>query len=241
MSDRSIGQALLSHLSTIGQVSQEDADAIASLHGEIRVVRRQEDILKTGDTPKVSVVVLGGFLQRYNTRRDGSRQIHSFYIPTDAPSLETLHIERMQNNLSAVVQSTIGLIPHSDLYALMAERPNVLALFWRESLVQAAIFREWLTRNSRLTADSRMAHLFCEIYTRSTAAGLTDGESCEMPVTQEMLADALGLTGVHVNRTLQSIRETGMVDHKNGRIFIHDFKGLAAYADFDPDYLHLRR
>jgi len=86
-----------------------------------------------------------------------------------------------------------------------------------------------------------MAHLFCEIFVRSSAVGLNDGESCEMPVTQEMLADALGLTGVHVNRTLQSLRETGMVEHKNGRLFIHDFKRLAAYADFDPGYLHLRR
>ena len=241
MNDRAIGEALLSHLSIIGQVSNEDADAILGLGGEVRSLKRHEDILKPGDAPKWSVVVLRGFLQRYGSRRDGLRQIQSFYIPTDAPSLETLHIEKVQSTLSAVIPSTVGLVPHSDLLDLMDRRPNVRALIWRESLVQSAIFREWLTRNSRLTADARMAHLFCEIFVRSCAVGLNDGESCEMPVTQEMLADALGLTGVHVNRTLQSLRETNMVEHKNGRLFIHDFKRLAAYADFDPAYLHLRR
>jgi hypothetical protein len=85
-----------------------------------------------------------------------------------------------------------------------------------------------------------MAHLFCEIFVRSRSAGLVEQDSCEMPVTQEMLADALGLTGVHVNRTLQTLRDTGMVDHKGGRLFVHDFERLAGYADFDPSYLHLR-
>ena len=83
-----------------------------------------------------------------------------------------------------------------------------------------------------------MAHLFCEVYQRSSAANLVDRNSCEMPLTQEMLADALGLTGVHVNRTLQQLRETGMVDHKGGRLFMHDFDRLANFADFNPFYLH---
>ena len=85
-----------------------------------------------------------------------------------------------------------------------------------------------------------MAHMFCEIYTRSAAAGLVEQNSCIVPLTQEMLGDALGLTGVHVNRTLQQLRETGLVDHQRGRLFVYDFAGLASFADFDPAYLHLR-
>jgi len=211
-----------------------------SVPGEVRDVRRHDDISKAGESPKFSVVVIRGFLQRYVTRRDGSRQIHSFYLRADAPSLETLNVDRLDTNLCAIVKSTVGIIPHAELRELIRARPNVLDLVWRESLVQAAMFREWLMRNSRLTADAAMAHLFCEIYTRSRAAGLATNGTCDMPVTQEMLADALGLTGVHVNRTLQSLRETGLVDHKGGRLFIHDYKRLAAYADFDPGYLHLR-
>lgn len=241
MSEIVIGRALLARLSAIGDVSKADADALLSVTGEVRTLRRLDDISKAGETPRFSVVVLRGFLQRYVARRDGSRQIHAFYVPNDAPSLETLNVDRLDSNLGAVVQSTVGIIPHAELHALIRSRPNILDLVWRETLVQGAMFREWLMRNSRLTADAAMAHLFCEIFVRSRSAGLIQDNSCEMPITQEMLADALGLTGVHVNRTLQSLRENGLVEHKSGRLFVYDFKRLADFADFDPSYLHLRK
>ena len=196
--------------------------------------------MKAGDVPGFAVVVIHGFLQRYVSRRDGSRQVHSFYIPTDAPSLDSLHLDRADTSLCAVVPSEVGLIPHSALQDLMSARQNVQRLIWRSVLVQSSVYRQWLMRNSRLTADAAMAHLFCEIDVRYRAAGLANGDGCDVPLTQEMLADALGLTGVHVNRTLQSLRDTGMVEHKNGRLFVHDFRALASFADFDPSYLHLR-
>ena len=235
-----IGRALLGHLLSIGNLPPEDQEAVLQVKGDVRALRRHEDVVKAGDRPKAAVVLIRGFLQRYVTRRDGSRHVHAYYIPTDAPSLESLQLDVMDNSLCAVVQSTVGLVPHSELHALMDGRPQLLSLIWRSSLIQASIFREWLVRNSRLPADAAMAHLFCEIFVRSRSAGLVELDSCEMPVTQEMLADALGLTGVHVNRTLQTLRDTGMVDHKGGRLFVHDFERLAGYADFDPSYLHLR-
>ena len=235
-----IGRALLAHLLSIGDLSPEDRDAVLRVKGEVRALKRHEDVVKAGDKPTAAVVVLRGFLQRYVSRRDGSRQIHAFYIPTDAPSLESLQLEVMDNSLCAIVPSTVGIVPHGELHEIMRGRPHLLRLIWRSSLIQAAMFREWLMRNSRLPADAAMAHLFCEIFVRSKAAGLVEDGSCDMPVTQEMLADALGLTGVHVNRTLQTIRDTGMVEHKNGRLIVHDFPRLAGYADFDPAYLHIR-
>ena len=235
-----IGRALLGHLLSIGDLSPDDREAVLEVQGEIRTLKRHEDIVKAGDRPSAAVVVLGGFLQRYVSRRDGSRQIHAFYVPSDAPSLESLQLDVMDNSLCAIVQSTVGIVPHSELLTLMQGRPQLLRLIWRSSLIQAAMFREWLMRNSRLPADAGMAHLFCEIFFRSEAAGLVENGSCEMPVTQEMLADALGLTGVHVNRTLQTLRDTAMVDHKAGRLFVHDIERLTGYADFDPTYLHLR-
>ena len=210
------------------------------MKGDTRLLKRHEDVVKAGDKPTAAVVLIRGFLQRYLSRRDGSRQIHAFYIPTDAPSLESLQLERMDNSLCAIVPSTVGIVPHSELHALMHGRPEVLRLVWRSSLIQAAMFREWLMRNSRLPADAAMAHLFCEMFYRSRAAGLVEDGGCDMPFTQEMLADALGVTGVHVNRTLQTLRDTGAVDHKGGRLFVHDFDRLAQYGDFDPAYLHLR-
>ena len=235
-----VGEALVKHLSRVGELSPQDCEAIQGIKGEVRFVRRQEDIAKAGTAPVFSVLVLKGFLQRYNSRRDGSRQIHSFYIAGDAPSFESLHLDKMDYSLGAVVHSEVAIIPHGELMALMRDRPAVQALVWRSSLRQSSLYREWLTRNSRLPADGAMAHLFCELYARSLVAGLVEQKSCEVPLTQEMLADALGLTGVHVNRTLQQLRETGMVDHKSGRLFVHDARKLADFADFDPSYLHLR-
>ena len=235
-----IGEALSKHLSCIGELSKEDVTALLRIKGEVRTLAKGKDILSAGDVPHFSVVVLKGFLCRHSWKRDGTRQIHSFYIPTDAPSLETLHIDYLDNNLSAVVPSTVGMIPHPEMFRLMEEHPTLQALVWRETLIQAAVFREWLTRNSTLPAHSAMAHLFCEIFVRADAAGLIVANSCEMPTTQETLAQALGLTAVHVNRTLQLLRESGLVDLKNGRLYVHDFEKLAELGEFDPLYLHLR-
>jgi CRP-like cAMP-binding protein len=236
---RVIGRALLDHLSRLGELCDQDRNAVLELPGELKTFKRNEDIAKEGAVPCFSTVVVSGFLQRYVSRSDGSRQIHSFYIPGDAPSLESLQMDCIDSNLGAAVKSEVALIPHSDLHDLMQARPSIQKLFWKSTVVQSSLYREWLMRNSRHTADSAMAHMFCEIYTRCAVAGLVDGNSCEMPLTQEMLGDALGLTGVHVNRTLQHLRDTGFVDHHRGRLFLHNFNGLADFSDFDPAYLHL--
>jgi CRP-like cAMP-binding protein len=236
---RVIGQSLLNHLSRFGDLTDDDCDAVTRLPGELKALKRHEDVSKAGTAPCFSVVVVTGFLQRHVSRRDGSRQIHSFYLPGDAPSLESLHLDYLDSNLGAAIPSEVAMIPHAELHGLMRERPSVQKLVWRSSLIQSSLYREWLTRNSRLTASGGMAHMFCEIYLRAKAAGLVESNSCEMPLTQEMLADALGLTGVHVNRTLQQLRELGFVDHHRGRLFVHDFDRLASFSDFDPTYLHL--
>ena len=242
MSERAcvVGEVLAKHLSRVGELTPEDRKAVLGVHGEIRAVRRHEEIVKAGSVPTFCVLLLRGFLQRYSNRRDGSRQVHSFYIAGDAPSLESIHLDVMDSSICAVVNSDIAVISHEELLALLHARPALQALVWRSSLQQSSLYREWLTRNSRLAADGAMAHLFCEMYVRSDAAGLVEQKSCDVPLTQEMLADALGFTGVHANRTLQQLRETGMVDHKSGRLFVHDIARLASFADFDPAYLHLR-
>jgi len=235
-----IGTALLKHLSCVGELSDEDAAAVESVKGEVRAVDRHRDVLKAGQRPRHSVVVLAGFVARYSIGTEGKRQFHSFYMPTDAPCLEALHIDYMDNNLGALVDSQVGLIQLEALYDLMSERPKVLSLIWRATLIQAAIFREWLLRNSTLPAHSAMAHLFCEIFVRAKAADLVDGNTCDLPVTQEVLGEALGLTAVHVNRTLQVLRRGDLVDLKNGKLIVIDFDRLAEIGAFDPKYLHLR-
>jgi CRP-like cAMP-binding protein len=235
-----IGEALFRHLSSIGDVSPSDREALQRVKGEIRTLPKGKDILSAGDVPHFAVVVLKGFLCRHSWKRSGRRQIHSFYIPTDAPSLETLHIDYMDSSLGAVVTSSVAIIPHPEMFSLMRGSPQVQALLWRATLIQAAVYREWLTRNSTLPAHSALAHLFCEMFVRAEAAGLVEGDSCELPTTQEILGHALGLTAVHVNRTLQLLRERGLIDLKNGRLYVPEFDKLAELGEFDPYYLHLR-
>jgi CRP-like cAMP-binding protein len=235
------GEILARHLACFGELPAQDREALAALPAEVREVGRLRDLLVKGDQPTSVVVVLSGFLYRYTVGPQGALQVHSFYMPTEAPCLETLYIDYMDNNLATVVPSTIALIPHEPIYRLIHERPEARKLLWRQTLVQGAIFREWLVRNSNLPAHAALAHLFCEMFTRARAAGLVEGDSCELPLTQEFVGQALGLTSVHTNRTLQVIRDTGIVEFRSGRLTVNDWDALRAMADYDPAYLHLRR
>lgn len=236
-----IGETLAFHLSLIGDLPDADRSAVVALDGEVREVKRHRDVIRHGDPGTHSVVVLQGFLQRYTIGLEGKRQIHSFYLPTDSPCLETLYIDYMDNNLGAAIDSQVGLIPNELLYEIIDQRPEVRKLIFRETLVQAAVFREWLMRNSNMPAHAAMAHLFCEMFARARAANLVTDNSYDLPITQETLSDAIGLTPVHVNRTLMLLRDTGAVEWRNGRVTVHDWEKLFATADFNPDYLHLRK
>ena len=236
-----IGEALLTHLSCIGRLCPEDAEAVRRIGGEVRTIRRHRDILSSGDIPRFAVIVLKGFLCRYTTSRNGARQIHNFCMPTDAPFLDALYLDHFDDSLGALVSSVVGLVPHAHLFRRMEKRPNLAALVMRSGVLQGSLSRQWLLRNSTQPADVSMASLFCETYARADAAGLVANGSCDLPATQENLGEALGLTGVHVNRTLQRLRKLGQVDLKHGRLFIKDFAALARLAEFDPHYLHLKR
>lgn len=237
---RPVGETLAQHLGCFGELPPADHAALAALKAEVRDLPRQTDVLRRGDRPTHVVIVLGGLLYRYTVGPEGGRQIHSFYLPTEAPSVESLHLDHVDNHLGAVVHSQIGLFSHDELYRLIDERPEIRRLLWRQTLVQGAIFREWLARNSNMPAQASLAHLFCEMFTRAQAAGLTKDDSCPLPLTQELVADALGLTAVHTNRTLQALRETGTVEWRSGRLTVKDWPKLQAIARFDPHYLHLR-
>lgn len=235
-----VGEVLLRHFATIGTYSDEDAKALASVKAREISVERHTDVLKIGDRPTVTIVVLKGWMYRHSNTRNGNRQVQGFYMPEDAPCMETLHVARMDHNLAALTPARLGLIEHAELKRVFGERPNLLHLAWRDTLIMASVYREWLNRNGRMDAASALAHLFCEVLTRAKAAGFASGDSCDFPATQEVIGEALALTSVHVNRTLQLLRQTGLVEFSGGRLTINDFERLADLAEFDPQYLHLR-
>jgi CRP-like cAMP-binding protein len=236
-----IGERLARHLECFGTMPAEDRAAVVALDGEVRAVPRMRDVYRVGDRPTDVVLVLSGFLFRYSLGADGGQQVHSFYMAGEAPDLETLYLDYMDNNLGAAIDSEVALIPHEAIYRLLDDFPGARKLMWRQTLVQASVFREWLVRNSHLTADGALAHLLCEIHVRGKAAGLADGWTCPLPLSQELVSDALGMTAVHVNRMMQLLRRSGAVEWRSGVLTIRDWERLSELAAFDPKYLHLRR
>jgi CRP-like cAMP-binding protein len=234
-------EPLIRKLESIGELSDQDREALASLPVQVRTLEADEDVVREGDVPSVCCLLLDGFMHRYKVLPDGKRQILALHTPGDVPDLLSLFLHRLDHNLAASVPSQAGFIPHEALRALMRRFPTVTELLWRDTLVDAAIFREWIVAMGRRPARSHMAHLLCEVFTRLRAVGLTQDHACSLPLTQEELGDACGLSTVHVNRTLQELRGDGLIEFHHGRLTILDWARLQEVAEFDPAYLHLRQ
>jgi CRP-like cAMP-binding protein len=231
--------ALLKKLAVTTALDEEDQRAIAAL--PIRIERRgpNETIVATGDRPSVCCLVIDGFLIRSKTVADGRRQIFAFHQAGDVPDLQSLFLHVIDHELTTLSDCTLGFIPHEALRPLIRQRPSVAESLWRDTLVDSAIFREWICNVGQRAGVSRMAHLILEIYTRLKLIGATDGARFRFPVTQVVLGEAIGMSAVHVNRILQELRGEGLLQIGSGEVTILDETRLKAVADFDPLYLHL--
>jgi CRP-like cAMP-binding protein len=163
-----------------------------------------------------------------------------FTFPATFRTFQSLHLTTLDNSVGTITPVKVGFIQHDVLWVLCQNYPRIAAALWRETLVDAATFRRWLINVGRRDANARIAHVLCEMVVRMRAVGLAEGYSCEFPITQNEIGDALGLSLVHVNRTLQDIREAGLIVLKNGQLQVLDWEGLKAAGDFDPTYLHLK-
>jgi CRP-like cAMP-binding protein len=202
---------LIRKLESIAEVTEEQRLAIALIDGMARDIRRGEDVVSEGDRPSACTIVLSGLLCRYKVMPDGKRQIMAFHTPGDMPDLHSLFIQEMDHSLGSMTASTILTVPHDTMRETLRSEPSLRDLFWRDTLIDAAIFREWTVNVGRRSAYTRIAHLLCEVLVRMRAVGLADGDSCDLPLTQEDIGDAAGLSNVHVNRSLQELRAEGLV------------------------------
>ena len=233
-------QRLIAKLESIGTLTAEERDAIAGLPFRVRQIAENTDIVRDGDTPTESCLLIDGFLCRYKMLPDGGRQILAFHTSGDIPYLQSLHLRVMDHSIGALTPCRVAFIAHSALHEITAAYPGITALFWRDTLIDAAIFREWLTGVGRRTAHQRIAHLICEIHLRLKVVGLADNGGFELPITQAELADGLGLSTVHVNRVLQDLRRDGLI-HSHGKYLgVTDWHALEEAGGFDPRYLHVR-
>ncbi len=228
----------------LSEHSSLDADDIAAFRDLTSYPRNlgpNEDFVRQGDKPTMSAVVTSGMVARYHVLNSGQRQYLSFHMTGDLPDAQTLFIDRMDHAVCALGEASVALIPHEEICTLFERRPSVGMAIWRETLVDAAIFREAITNNSSRPAEMRMAHLFCELYYRARANGLARPGACRIPLHQGQLGETLGMSIVTVNRTLQALRRSGAMEFRNGELTVFDWKKLTELGDFDPVYLHLKR
>lgn len=232
---------LVAKLDAIGELTQEQVDALGQLPMQRVTLSRGDDAVIDGEVMHHSCVVLEGMLQRHKTMKDGNRQVLSFHPPGDIPDLQSLHLQKVDYTLSATTTTVIGLITHDSIRALLEAQPRLTDILWRDTLIDSARFLTWIMLVGQATAEARMAHLFCEMYARLKAVGDISGNTFRFPVTQSDLADALGMSVVHANRTIQSLRGEQLLAFNNGLAEILDWDRLARLAQFDSAYLHLKK
>jgi CRP-like cAMP-binding protein len=216
-----------------------DETALRAVAVRVRKLQPDEDLIREGGEPEVAALVLEGMVARYHALASGKRQYLSFHISGDMPDAQTLFLDRMDHAVCAVGKAAVALIAHEDIIALFKQRPAIGFAVWRETLIDAAIFREAITNNSSRPPRTRMAHLFSELYYRARSAELEKAGSLHLPLHQGQLGDALGMSLVTVNRTLQALRRTNAMEFRNGELTVHDWKRLTEIGEFDATYLHL--
>ena len=234
-------QTLVRNLKEHSRLSDEDIAEILNFSIATRELAANEDFIRQGDRPEVAVLVVSGVLARYHLLEGGRRQYLSFHMSGDLPDSQGLFIERMDHSLCALGPATVASIPHRQILQAFARRPSLGIAIWRETLVDAAIFREAITNNSARPKRTRMAHLFCELFYRARVSHLITGNSCSVPLNLPQLAETLGMALATVNRTLQQLRVTGTMDFRDGELVVFKWKELQKLGDFNADYLHLKK
>lgn len=229
---------LVKKLDRIVSLSDEDRQALAGICAETHDLNEGEDIICEGDRPEHVHLVLDGWAYRYKILEDGSRQITAFLIPGDFCDMHVALLGEMDHNIGTLTRTKVAYIPHHHMNELL-ERPQIARAFWWATLVDEAVLRAWIVNLGRRDAYNRIAHLICELHLRLDSIGLVEEGSFELPLTQEELADAAGMTSVHTNRTLQRLRSEGLIEFRRERMTIPDVQRLQEKTRFDPRYLHL--
>ena len=238
MSSDAINAALIKRLRTCSGITEEDIQEIRALPIAVKQYPAERAVVRDGETATDCCLIVEGFCARSKTIADGKRQILSIHIPSEIPDLMSLFLHVMDHDLSTLTPCTLGFIAHETLQKLHRRRPNVAEIFWRDTLIDAAMFREWIVNVGQRPAPARLAHVMAELRERLRVIGRADRNSFEMPLTQEQIGEALGVTAVHANRVIKQLREEGVVDLHRGRVTVLDETKFQELADFDNRYLH---
>ena len=221
----------------------DDADraAVLALPHSVKTVEPHHYIVRERELATHCAVMLSGFTIRQKIVAGGARQILSVHMKGEMVDLQNSLLTVADHSVQALTRSKVAMIPVQAIKQIAFDRPRVGMAMWYDTLVDGSIFREWIANVGRRDARTRIAHLLCEIALRLKVAGLGEPNQYVLPMTQEQLADATGLTSVHVNRTLKGLDADSLIARPNSRtITIGDWSKLADVGDFDSGYLHLR-
>lgn len=231
--------ALVRKLERWAPLDARDQAAILALPHQVRALDSGHHLVWEGDRPQHCCVLLSGFAFRHKSAGHGGRQILSVHMPGDAVDLQNSLLGVADHGVQMLTAGDVALIPIEAVKDIAFAHPPIGLAMWYDTLVDGSIFREWITNVGQRDARTRIAHLLCEIGLRLEQTGLADRSHYELPITQEQLADAVGLTSVHVNRTLKALGEDGYITRSHRMISVSDWTRLAKVGDFNARYLHV--
>lgn len=230
---------LLRKLETYARLSEDDIAAVRDATASFKWLEARADIVREGEYATDVPLITQGLACRYKLLADGRRQILAYLVPGDLCDLHGFILREMDHSIATLSPCKIVEIPRQTIHQLL-ERPAVARGLRMSTLVDEATLREWLVNLGRRPAEERLAHLFCELLERLRAVGLAEEDRFELPVTQIDLADTVGLSAVHLNRTLRALRTANLVMFQQFRVAIPDAERLRQFSGFNPNYLHLR-
>lgn len=218
-------------------LSSDEEAAIRAIVPPGRRVARHNLVVREGEFLEASTLLLNGVLCRYKDLPEGKRQITQIHVAGDFADLHAFTLKRLDHNIQALTDCSIARVPHDDIRRLIEDCPRLGRLYWFSTNLDASISREWELSLGQRSAAARLAALFCELHMRLAIVGQA-GQTFALGMNQSELADSLGMTAVHVNRTLKLLRDQGLVAYRRGEAEIMDLEGLKAVAEFDPNYLY---
>lgn len=226
-------------LKNLAELDAADISALSALTASPREYESKQDMIREGDKPGPVFVILKGWACRYKILPSGTRQIMAFLLPGDACDLHIGILTAMDHNLQALTRCEVTLIPGEEMESLLKNHPAVARAMYKSQLIDEGTLRAWIVSMGRRSSVERVAHLKCELYLRSLSINSMD--EVAFPISQIVLADALGMTPVHVNRILKELRVAGAMTLKRGNLSITDPLKLVQIAGFDENYLHRRK
>jgi CRP-like cAMP-binding protein len=221
------------------ELSAEERRLIKQLPARVREFEAGDELVSEWSEPSESCLLISGMAARAQFVADGSRQLTALHVPGDFVDLHALMLKLMDHSVVALTRVEAAFVPHRSLLSVAEAAPHLGRMFWLSTVIDGAIERAWVTCLGRRATTAHVAHLFCELFARLEAVGLTRGNSFDFPVTQVDLADMTGMSHVHMNRTVQELRASGLITWQRKVLTILDIERLQAFADFDPLYLNL--